>query len=66
MLLYVVWRHVANRLIGTVPMPLDRSISDHLPLTESSFFILLSLASEPKHGYAIMKDVRSLSDGRVQ
>lgn len=36
-----------------------------LPLTEVAFFILLSLAPKPKHGYAIMKEVEQLSDGRV-
>jgi DNA-binding PadR family transcriptional regulator len=36
-----------------------------LPLTEVTYFILLSLLSKPKHGYAIMKDVRSLSEDRV-
>jgi DNA-binding PadR family transcriptional regulator len=36
-----------------------------LPLTEAAFFILLSLAPKPKHGYAIMKDVESLSHQRV-
>jgi DNA-binding PadR family transcriptional regulator len=41
------------------------NIQGHLPLTESTFFILLSLNSHAKHGYAIMKDVLSLSDGRV-
>ena len=35
------------------------------PLTEATFFILLSLAPGSKHGYAIMKDTRALSDGRV-
>jgi DNA-binding PadR family transcriptional regulator len=40
-------------------------IADHLPLTEATFFILLSLSSGQKHGYVIMKDVDSLSDGRV-
>jgi DNA-binding PadR family transcriptional regulator len=34
-------------------------------LTEATFFILLSLAPGSKHGYAIMKDTRTLSDGRV-
>jgi DNA-binding PadR family transcriptional regulator len=38
---------------------------DHLPLTEATLYILLSLTSEPKHGYAIMKDVEDLSAGRV-
>ena len=35
------------------------------PLTESTYFILLSLSPEPKHGYAIMKEVQELSEGRV-
>jgi DNA-binding PadR family transcriptional regulator len=38
---------------------------DFLPLTETSFFILLSLAVTPKHGYAIIKEVESVSAGRV-
>ena len=36
-----------------------------LPLTETTLLILLSLAPGPKHGYAIMKEVELLSDGRV-
>src|SRR5574341_1840593 len=35
-------------------------------LSEQTYFILLSLQSEPKHGYAIAKDVQSLSKGRVK
>jgi DNA-binding PadR family transcriptional regulator len=38
---------------------------EHLPLTEATLFILLSLAPGAKHGYAIMKEVEALSDGRV-
>ena len=37
----------------------------YLPLTEPSFYILLSLAPGKKHGYAIMKDVKELSKERV-
>jgi DNA-binding PadR family transcriptional regulator len=37
----------------------------YLPLTEPTFYILLSLAPGKKHGYAIMKDVSGLSRGRV-
>ena len=37
-----------------------------LPLTEATFFILLSIAQKPKHGYAIMKDVENLSSGRMK
>jgi len=36
-----------------------------LPLREPTFFILLSLSPGPKHGYAILKEVESLSEGRV-
>lgn len=36
-----------------------------LPLTETTYFILLSLAPGPLHGYAIMKEVRRLSQKRV-
>jgi DNA-binding PadR family transcriptional regulator len=42
------------------------SPSSYLPLTESTFYILLSLALEKKHGYAILKDVEALSDGKVR
>ena len=38
---------------------------DYLPLTETSFFILFSLATTPKHGYAIIKEVEAISAGRV-
>lgn len=37
-----------------------------LPLTEATFFILLSLSNAPKHGYAIMKEVNKLSNGRIK
>ena len=35
------------------------------PLTEATFFILLSLSPAPKHGYAILKEVKALSHGRI-
>src|SRR5512146_687580 len=34
-------------------------------INEPTFFILLSLASGPKHGYAVMKDTEELSRGKV-
>jgi DNA-binding PadR family transcriptional regulator len=40
-------------------------VESNLPLTEIAFFILISLAPGARHGYAIMKDVQELSDGRV-
>jgi len=37
-----------------------------LPLSEVSFYILLSLAPGAKHGYAILKDVEDLSRGGLR
>ena len=37
-----------------------------LPLREPTFFILLSLLPGPRHGYAILKEVECLSEGRVK
>jgi DNA-binding PadR family transcriptional regulator len=36
-----------------------------IPLTEPVLLVLLSLAEQPRHGYAILKDVESMSGGRV-
>ncbi len=36
------------------------------PLSEAVFLILLSLAEKPRHGYALMRDIESLSHGRVR
>jgi DNA-binding PadR family transcriptional regulator len=41
-------------------------ILSQLPLREPTFFILLSLSPGPKHGYAILKEVGNLSEGRVK
>lgn len=37
----------------------------HGPLSEPVFLILTSLAEEPRHGYALIKDIEVLSSGRV-
>lgn len=42
------------------------NVNNHLPLPEATFFILLSLARAPKHGYAILQEVAELSDDRLQ
>lgn len=41
-------------------------LNNELPLREPTLFIMLSLSPGPKHGYAILKEVEELSDGRVQ
>ncbi len=38
---------------------------DSKPLTEPVFLILTSLAERPRHGYALLQDVRHISAGRV-
>jgi len=40
--------------------------SQFLPLGEPSFFILLSLGGGEKHGYAILKDVQTISNGTTR
>jgi len=35
------------------------------PLTETVLLVLLSLVEQPRHGYAILKDVERMSGGRV-
>jgi DNA-binding PadR family transcriptional regulator len=36
-----------------------------LAISEPVFLVLLSLAEQPRHGYSILKDVESMSGGRV-
>lgn len=49
-------RHVAEQ----------QSTSRIKPLTEPVLLILVSLASKPQHGYALMRDIADLSQGRVE
>ena len=46
-------------------MNAEPDIQSLLPLTEATFFILLSLYPGARHGYAIMKSVQEMSRGRV-
>jgi DNA-binding PadR family transcriptional regulator len=39
---------------------------DTAPITEPVLLILLSLAERPRHGYAILQDTESMSNGRVR
>jgi DNA-binding PadR family transcriptional regulator len=39
---------------------------ESLPFSEPVLLILLSLADQPRHGYAILQDTEKMSDGRVQ
>lgn len=49
----------------TYKMNSQNDIQQYLPLTETTYYLLLSLASEPRHGYAILKDVQNLSSGKI-
>jgi DNA-binding PadR family transcriptional regulator len=53
---YCVLQHITMRHV----------VKDVKPMSEPVVLMLTSLASEPKHGYALLKDVEELSDGRVQ
>ena len=35
------------------------------PLSEPVFLILTSLADQPRHGYALLRDIQDISNGRV-
>jgi DNA-binding PadR family transcriptional regulator len=39
--------------------------ADFLPLASDALFILLALATQPQHGYGIIRDVEARSDGQV-
>lgn len=41
------------------------NLNKYLPLTETTFYILMSL-NEPGHGYYIMQKVEELSEGKVR
>src|SRR3984957_6952339 len=41
-------------------------VTETKPLTERVRLILTSLADQPRHGYALLKDIESLSGGRVR
>lgn len=47
-------------------MPDPRDPAGWLPLTPPLFYVLVALADEDKHGYAIIKDVEALTEGAVR
>ena len=47
-------------------MPRDADPADYLPLSSDTLLILLALASQPLHGYGIIRDVEARSDGHVR
>ena len=53
-------RHVVRRPLA------PRSPEETKPLTEPVLLILMSLADQPRHGYALLKNIESISQGRVR
>ena len=45
-------------------MPRTKEIENILPLSESSFYILLSVI-QPCHGYGILKKIEEMTNGRI-
>lgn len=45
-------------------MKYQKIIHSYIPMTETAFYILLSL-KVPRHGYGIIKHVEELTDGRL-
>ena len=45
---------------------MDPELKPFLPLSPASLHILLCLAAEPRHGYAIMQEVARQSAGQYQ
>lgn len=46
-------------------MALPNEVDKYLPLTESTYYIMLALV-EPLHGYGVMQKVEALSEGAVK
>ena len=46
-------------------MPARRELDEVLPLTPTVFHVLVTLASGPRHGYAVAQEVEELSEGRI-
>ena len=45
---------------------MNEEVQGFLPLSPANFYILLSLASEDRHGYGIMQEVARQSDGQYK
>ena len=50
--------------MAQTPSPVD--IDQYLPLTPVAFEILLAVAQEERHGYAIMQDIEDATDGAMR
>ncbi|WP_226036876.1 PadR family transcriptional regulator [Aquibacillus saliphilus] len=46
-------------------MSVDKMLKKYIPMTETAFYIVLSL-TKPRHGYGIIKHVEEITGGRIQ
>ena len=46
-------------------MKIEKVFNSYIPMTETAFYILLSL-KKPLHGYGIIKHVEELTEGRLR
>ncbi|GAB3063044.1 PadR family transcriptional regulator [Virgibacillus ainsalahensis] len=46
-------------------MRLEKVLKTYIPMTETAYYILLSL-TEPRHGYGIIKHVEKITNGRIR
>lgn len=46
-------------------MSVDKILKAYMPMTETAFYILLSL-TEPRHGYGIIQHVEKITNGRIK
>ncbi len=60
----IIIEHNVVRKVKVVEMELDKVLKAYIPMTETAFYILLSLI-EPRHGYGIVKHVENITNGRI-
>ncbi|WP_027633690.1 helix-turn-helix transcriptional regulator [Clostridium hydrogeniformans] len=46
-------------------MSLEKEIRNFIPMTETAYYILLSL-NKPRHGYGIIQHVEKITEGRIR
>jgi len=44
----------------------DKLIQSYIPMSETAYYILLSLLFDERHGYAIMQQVEAQTKGRIR
>ena len=55
---------MASLTYAVIRLIVHRSM-EHEPLSEARFYVLLALGEGPRHGYAILKDIENISQGRL-